>query len=173
MNTFPWCPRTQTSDQFQSIDFHNKYGYLFPLPVSFPLPSARILSCWSLLPCSMIQTFIPKNSVSQSSRIFLPYTSKCDTYFLQHPKNPQVLWLFYTDMYSIIYIINILSSLVPVANACNPSYSGGRDEEDCSSKPAWANSLGDSISEIPNTKKGWWSGPRVGPKFKPQYRKKN
>jgi hypothetical protein len=24
-----------------------------------------------------------------------------------------------------------------VAHACNPSYSGGRDEEDHSSKPAW------------------------------------
>jgi hypothetical protein len=26
-----------------------------------------------------------------------------------------------------------------VAHACNPSYSGGRDQEDCGSKPAWAN----------------------------------
>jgi hypothetical protein len=26
-----------------------------------------------------------------------------------------------------------------VAHTCNPSYSGGRDQEDCSSKPAWAN----------------------------------
>jgi hypothetical protein len=30
---------------------------------------------------------------------------------------------------------------------CNPSYSGGRDQEDCSSKPAWASSLQDSISK--------------------------
>jgi hypothetical protein len=28
----------------------------------------------------------------------------------------------------------------PVAHAYNPSYSGGRDQEDHSSKPAWANS---------------------------------
>jgi hypothetical protein len=27
-----------------------------------------------------------------------------------------------------------------VAQACNPSYSGGRDQEDHSLKPAWANS---------------------------------
>jgi hypothetical protein len=27
-----------------------------------------------------------------------------------------------------------------VAHACNPSYSGGRAQEDHSSKPAWANS---------------------------------
>jgi hypothetical protein len=26
-----------------------------------------------------------------------------------------------------------------VAHACNPSYSGGRDQEDRGSKPAWAN----------------------------------
>jgi hypothetical protein len=25
-----------------------------------------------------------------------------------------------------------------VAHACNPSYSGGKDQEDRSSKPAWA-----------------------------------
>jgi hypothetical protein len=42
---------------------------------------------------------------------------------------------------------------VLVAHACNPSYSGGRDE-DCSSKPAWANRLRDTISKKPFTKKG-------------------
>jgi hypothetical protein len=34
---------------------------------------------------------------------------------------------------------------------CNPSYSGGRDREDWSLKPAQANSLRDPISKIPNT----------------------
>jgi hypothetical protein len=33
----------------------------------------------------------------------------------------------------------------PVAQTCNPSYSGGRDQEDCGSKPARANSLWDPI----------------------------
>jgi hypothetical protein len=28
----------------------------------------------------------------------------------------------------------------PVAHTCNPNYSGDRDPEDCSSKPAWVNS---------------------------------
>jgi hypothetical protein len=32
-----------------------------------------------------------------------------------------------------------LASWVPVAHACNPSYSEGRDQEHCSLKPAWAN----------------------------------
>jgi hypothetical protein len=44
-----------------------------------------------------------------------------------------------------------------MAHACNPSYSGGRDQEALSWKPAWANSLRDSISKKPTTKKGWWS----------------
>jgi hypothetical protein len=35
-----------------------------------------------------------------------------------------------------------------VAHACNPSYSGGRDEEVHGSKPARANSLRDPILKI-------------------------
>jgi hypothetical protein len=34
----------------------------------------------------------------------------------------------------------------------NPSYSGGRHQEDCGSKPAVANSSRDSVLKIPNTK---------------------
>jgi hypothetical protein len=33
-----------------------------------------------------------------------------------------------------------------VAHACNPSYSGGRDQEDCSSKPAWT-TVGKTLSQ--------------------------
>jgi hypothetical protein len=40
-----------------------------------------------------------------------------------------------------------------VALACNPSYSGGRDQEDCDLKPAWASSSRDLI-EKSFTKKG-------------------
>jgi hypothetical protein len=39
-----------------------------------------------------------------------------------------------------------------VAHTCN-LYLGRRDQEDSSSKPAWANSLRDPISKIPNTKR--------------------
>jgi hypothetical protein len=60
-------------------------------------------------------------------------------------------------------------SWVLVAHVYNPSYSGGRDQEDHGSKPAWANSSRDPILKKPNTKKGWRSGSSVGPKFKPQY----
>jgi hypothetical protein len=40
-----------------------------------------------------------------------------------------------------------------VAHAYNPSYSGDRDQEDCSSKPTQANSSWDPISKKPFTKK--------------------
>jgi hypothetical protein len=39
-------------------------------------------------------------------------------------------------------------------SACNPSDSGGRDQEVRGSKPAQANSSQDFISETPITKKG-------------------
>jgi hypothetical protein len=40
-----------------------------------------------------------------------------------------------------------------IAQACNPSYSGDRDQEDHGSKPAQANSSRDPNSKIPNTQK--------------------
>jgi hypothetical protein len=57
-----------------------------------------------------------------------------------------------------------------MAHACNPSYSGGRDE-DHRSKPAWKISSQDPISENPSQIKGG-GGQSVGPEFKPQYHKK-
>jgi hypothetical protein len=59
-----------------------------------------------------------------------------------------------------------------VAHACNPSYSGDRDQEDHSSKSAQANSSQDPISKIPNTKRAGGEAQCVGPEFKPQYHKK-
>jgi hypothetical protein len=48
------------------------------------------------------------------------------------------------------------SNQVQVAHTYNPSYSGGRDKEDCSLKTAQTNSSRASISKIPKThKKGW------------------
>jgi hypothetical protein len=45
------------------------------------------------------------------------------------------------------------ASWMLVAHAYNPSYSGGRDQEDRGLKL-------DLILKIPITKKGWWSGLR-------------
>jgi hypothetical protein len=60
-----------------------------------------------------------------------------------------------------------------VVHACNPSYTGGRDQEDCSSKPAQTNSSQDLILKIPITK-NWTGGVAQGKgtEFKPQYHKK-
>jgi hypothetical protein len=44
-------------------------------------------------------------------------------------------------------------SQLPVAHAWNPSYSGGRDQEDSGSKSAQENSLGDPISKNSSPKK--------------------
>jgi hypothetical protein len=59
-----------------------------------------------------------------------------------------------------------------VAHACNPSYSGGRDQEGHSSKPAWANSSWAPLLKNPSQK---WAGgvvQGVGYEFKPSYWKK-
>jgi hypothetical protein len=60
-----------------------------------------------------------------------------------------------------------------VAQTCNPSYSGGRDQEDRSWKSAWANGSQDPILKKPIIKN--WAGgvaQSEGPEFKAQYRKK-
>jgi hypothetical protein len=54
--------------------------------------------------------------------------------------------------------LRIIWSQALVAHACNPSYSGDRDQEDGSSKPAWANSSRDLILKKTYHKTGWWSG---------------
>jgi hypothetical protein len=46
-------------------------------------------------------------------------------------------------------------SFLKLTHTCNPSYSGGRDQEDLSLKSAWANSSQGPISKIPNTKQDW------------------
>jgi hypothetical protein len=45
-------------------------------------------------------------------------------------------------------------SWAPVAHTCNPSFSGGRDQEVLSSKPAWANNSGDPISNTTQNRAG-------------------
>jgi hypothetical protein len=52
-----------------------------------------------------------------------------------------------------------------VAHACNPSYSGGRDQEDQGSKLAWANSFCSKKKKI--TKKSSGVAQDEGPEFKP------
>jgi hypothetical protein len=57
---------------------------------------------------------------------------------------------------------------VPVTHICNPSYSGGRDQEDHSLKPAHANSYRDPILKNPITKRaGGVAGAEGISTFKP------
>jgi hypothetical protein len=60
----------------------------------------------------------------------------------------------------MIPFIKCSKSQVLVAHACNPSYSGGRGQEDLSLRPAQTSSLRDPISKKKKKimKKGWWSG---------------
>jgi hypothetical protein len=57
-----------------------------------------------------------------------------------------------TSLGGLLKVLKI--SWASVAHICNPSYSGGRDQEDRSLKPAWANSLRDLIPKQRNHKKG-------------------
>jgi hypothetical protein len=57
---------------------------------------------------------------------------------------------------------------VLVAHAYNPSYLGGRDQEDCGSKPAEANSSWEPIFKNPSQKRAGGVTQDIGPEFKPQ-----
>jgi hypothetical protein len=54
-------------------------------------------------------------------------------------------------------------SWAPVTHTYNPSYSGGRDQEDRGSKPDWANILETLSWKKSFSKKDWWSGLRCRP----------
>jgi hypothetical protein len=60
-----------------------------------------------------------------------------------------------------------------VAPACNPSYSGGRVQEDPGSKPTWANSFKTlSQKKKKSQKRAGRVAQGVGREFKPQYYQK-
>jgi hypothetical protein len=65
-----------------------------------------------------------------------------------------------------------MSSWAPVAHAYNPSYRGGRDQEDQGSKPAQANRSRDLSQNTHHKKRAGGVAQGVGPEFKPQYHKK-
>jgi hypothetical protein len=66
-----------------------------------------------------------------------------------------------------------LKEMVGARGACNSSFSGVRDQEDHSSKPAWTNSSARPYLEKPYHK-NWAGGVAQGesPEFKPQYQGK-
>jgi hypothetical protein len=54
-----------------------------------------------------------------------------------------------------------------VAHACNPSYSGGRDQEDHGSKPGQVNRLQDPVSKKPITNRAGGVAQGEDTEFKP------
>jgi hypothetical protein len=71
---------------------------------------------------------------------------RCGLWTLECPKT------FWESSSSCYFIKMIGCNWVPVVHACNPSYLGGRDQEDPGSSQPGANTSGDSILKIPNTK---------------------
>jgi hypothetical protein len=63
-----------------------------------------------------------------------------------HSVNSQIFFLYFSIVRKCCQ--------VPVAHTCNPSYSGGRDQEDHNMKPTQANSSGDLSSKKTLHKKG-------------------
>jgi hypothetical protein len=63
-------------------------------------------------------------------------------------------------------MIKTQSHQVLVAHVYNHSYSGGRDQEDCSLNPAQEYNLQDPISKIPITKRAGGMAKGIGPEFK-------
>jgi hypothetical protein len=61
---------------------------------------------------------------------------------------------------------------MPVTHACNPSYSGSRNQEDHSSKPAQTNSSRDPISKKPSKKRAGRMAQDIGSEFNPSMQKK-
>jgi hypothetical protein len=57
-----------------------------------------------------------------------------------------------------------------VVHAYNPRYSAGRDQEDCSLKPAWANTSKTLSRKIFHKNRTGGVTQGEGPEFKPQYR---
>jgi hypothetical protein len=89
------------------------------------------------------------------------------THYLHCSSNVLLRILIWGKIFCSVHIICSLKlfhgSQALVAHACNPTYPGGRDQEDHGLKPAWANSSWDPVSKIPNIKKGWWSGSKCRP----------
>jgi hypothetical protein len=90
------------------------------------------------------------------------------------PKNNNKWTILELDFNVVVKSIKDKHCRAPVAHTCEPSYWGGRDQEDGGLKPAQANGSQDPISKQAIIKTGWQSGSsgRVpvkwawGPEFK-------
>jgi hypothetical protein len=60
------------------------------------------------------------------------------------------IFYYFKNLVHILEPKNIMDSQVVISHTCNPSYSGGRDKEDCSSNSDQGNSLWHPISSTPH-----------------------
>jgi hypothetical protein len=69
----------------------------------------------------------------------------CDSYLRigQADKKVAIAW----EVISTFVTKSVYPNLAQVAHICNPSYSGGRDQEDPGSKPAWENNSQDYLKK--------------------------
>jgi hypothetical protein len=84
---------------------------------------------------------VPSEIAKQSSFSFAKQVPKAATLAMR-----RTWWPLSQD------VVKRRGSLVLLAHPCNPSYLGGRDQEDHSSKPAWVSRLSNPISKNPSQK---------------------
>jgi hypothetical protein len=76
--------------------------------------------------------------------------SNLDPPYLQDYRHE--LWCPAAEMFLKVLFIKVKNFQAQWLTPVNSSYSGGRDQEDCGSKPVQAKSLRDPISKKPNTR---------------------
>jgi hypothetical protein len=92
------------------------------------------------------------------------------TNYLANHISSYILLNYKSNLMSCHQLLNVKMSQAehpPVALACNPVYSGGRDQEDHGLNPVWSNSPRDPISKKPITKRASRVAQGVNTEFKP------
>jgi hypothetical protein len=125
-----------------------------------------VLFClWFPVPSIFLQTKYFHSSLWLNNILLCIYS----IFFIHLSVDEYLVW-FHSLAVVNVTAINMGVHWMLVAHACNPSYSGGRDQEDCSSKPAWANSsTGPYLKKILHKKRAVGVTQAVDPEFKPQY----
>jgi hypothetical protein len=141
-------------------------------------PSVKLLMWWEILlypaltPWFLALNYTQSNELIQSltetsrsmsqNKLFLFIS--CQIFCCSNRNLTRLLFAENSSRSGTLHAIKTYTSQVPVAHACNPSYSGAGDQEDHGLKPAGANSSQDPImKKIHHTKKGCWSGSSCRP----------
>jgi hypothetical protein len=92
-----------------------------------------------------------KISTSTFSKYVFDYKTHIKRYILNSLKFLNTIYRL-CEMILISFNLKLQLKLGASAHTCNPSYPGGRDQEDRGLKPGWANSLWDTILKNPSQK---------------------